>query len=159
MRRTRRLAEQRAGERGQSLSSEGNLPEGLKSKDRISPAGRAISRRATPLKRLILLVLLLSCCIFRLEKTDEIRYSKWCRRFAVRFPPNRPALSNQSTSAKCTRPENLALRQEPFALPAWSEPWGFRSPGPMKSSPRLAARDGMEQEPYEFRSLAIGIKG
>jgi len=28
-----------------------------------------------------------------------------------------------------------------------------------KSSPRLAARDGMEQEPYEFRSHAIGAKG
>jgi hypothetical protein len=28
-----------------------------------------------------------------------------------------------------------------------------------KSSPRLAARDGMEQGPYEFRSLAIGAKG
>jgi hypothetical protein len=28
----------------------------------------------------------------------------------------------------------------------------------LKSSPRLAARDGMKQEPYEFRSLATGIK-
>jgi len=32
------------------------------------------------------------------------------------------------------------------------------SPG-TKSSPRLAARDGMEQKPYEFRSHAAGIKG
>jgi len=28
-----------------------------------------------------------------------------------------------------------------------------------ESSPRLAARDGMEQEPYEFRSATVGIKG
>jgi hypothetical protein len=28
-----------------------------------------------------------------------------------------------------------------------------------KSSPRLAARDGMEQGPYEFRSYTIGAKG
>jgi len=28
-----------------------------------------------------------------------------------------------------------------------------------KPSPRLAARDGMEQKPYEFRPLATGIKG
>jgi len=34
-----------------------------------------------------------------------------------------------------------ALRQEPKG----------HSPGEHESSPRLAARDGMEQEPYEFR--------
>jgi hypothetical protein len=81
-----------------------NLPEDLIRNDPIPPGG-ARSRRATPRKHLILRVLILSWCIFRLEKTTEIRYSEWCRRFAVRFPPNRPALSNQSTSAKCTRPE------------------------------------------------------
>jgi hypothetical protein len=51
-----------------------------------------------------------------------------------------------------------ALRQEPLRQ-AWNQLWGPRSLGQKKSSPRLAARDGMEQEPYEFRSLAIGTKG
>jgi hypothetical protein len=44
------------------------------------------------------------------------------------------------TSAKYIRPSLLALRQELMS----------RKLGVKKSSPRLAARDGMEQEPYEF---------
>lgn len=53
------------------------------------------------------------------------------------------------TSAKHIRPSHLASRQELRS----------RKLGVKQSSPRLAARDGMKQEPYEFRSLAIGIKG
>jgi hypothetical protein len=44
------------------------------------------------------------------------------------------------TSAKSLRLCNLASRQELVS----------RTLGVKKSSPRLAARDGMEQEPYEF---------
>jgi hypothetical protein len=53
------------------------------------------------------------------------------------------------TSAKSIRPSLLASRQKLLS----------RNLGVKKSSPRLAARDGMEQEPYEFRPLATGIKG
>ena len=55
------------------------------------------------------------------------------------------------TSAKYIRPSLLALRQELVS----------RKLGVKKSSPRLAARDGMEQEPYEFwiRSMNSESKG
>lgn len=55
------------------------------------------------------------------------------------------------TSAKSIRPCCLASRQE----------LGSRKLGVKKSSPRLAARDGMEQEPYEFwiRSMNPESKG
>ena len=55
------------------------------------------------------------------------------------------------TSAKYIRPSLLASRQE-----LWSRMLGVK-----KSSPRLAARDGMEQEPYEFwiRLINPGSKG
>jgi hypothetical protein len=55
------------------------------------------------------------------------------------------------TSAKYIRPSLLALRQELVG----------RKLGVKKSSPRLAARDGMEQEPYEFwiRLQEFRIKG
>jgi hypothetical protein len=44
------------------------------------------------------------------------------------------------TSAKSIRPSHLASHQELIG----------RKLGVKQSSPRLAARDGMEQEPYEF---------
>ncbi|HXJ05905.1 MAG TPA: hypothetical protein VNH65_12455 [Candidatus Acidoferrum sp.] len=55
------------------------------------------------------------------------------------------------TSAKQIRPSHIASRQE----------LGSRKLGVKKSSPRLAARDGMEQEPYEFwiRSMNPESKG
>jgi hypothetical protein len=56
------------------------------------------------------------------------------------------------TSARELLPRNRALRQE----------LGKRKPGEKhESSPRPAARDGMEQEPYEFRirPSGAGIRG
>ena len=52
---------------------------------------------------------------------------------------------------------SFALRQGLGTANLGDRPRGLFPRG-YKSSPRLAARDGMEQGPYEFRSYAIGAK-
>jgi hypothetical protein len=78
--------------------------------------------------------------------------------FVVSGSSNRPALSDRGTSAKVMLFSNFALRQGLGTAMLGDRPRGLFPRG-NKSSPRLAARDGMEQEPYEFRSHAIGAKG
>ena len=84
--------------------------------------------------------------------------------FCCRFPPVfRSASRNRGTSAKSAK---FAFRPAPGARTSRLEMKPFERKHVRqvdKSSPRLAARDGMEQGPYEFPTHALarafGAKG